>query len=145
MTYRHLSWAKPVLSATYGEGFYSARQVARGLRREVVFICVADLCLMKSLENRKILNRYGGKGDFLLLCDDGCFPSRQLLQHPVRILLLVTKQAGVRAFFLSEPLCHFAVGDVVYLVVTGAEQQSIHDAWHVAGDTSAACGLRGMV
>ena len=38
MTNRHLSWARPVLSATYGEGLYSARQIARGLRREVVFI-----------------------------------------------------------------------------------------------------------
>jgi len=52
----------------------------------------------------------------------------------------MAKQAGVRALFLTESLGHLCIGDVVCLVITGAKQQRIHDAWHVAGNTTAAFG-----
>src|SRR6202158_2070507 len=65
--------------------------------------------------------------------------------NPVHGFLLVTQQACIGAVFLAEMPRHPGVGDVVDLMGSGAKDQSIHNARHVAGDAAAGLRFRQMM
>ena len=71
-------------------------------------------------------------------------PRQQLLAKPLRAFLSMAEQASVRTFLLTKSQSHLSVGDVIYLMGPGFEQERIHDARHVARNTTAALGVDAM-
>ena len=57
----------------------------------------------------------------------------------------MAEQAGVGTLLLAESQSHFSVRDVIYLVGSSFKQKRIHNAGHVAGNTTAALGIDAMV
>jgi hypothetical protein len=72
-------------------------------------------------------------------------PRQQLLAQPLRAFVLVAEEACIGTFLLTKSQSHFSVGDVINLMGPGLEQESIHDAGHVARNASAALGVGEMV
>ena len=57
----------------------------------------------------------------------------------------MTEQAGIRTLFLAKSQGHLRPGDVINLMSSGFEQQRIHNAWHVTGNTTAPLCVERMV
>ena len=65
--------------------------------------------------------------------------------NPFRVLVRVALQACIRAVFLTESHGHFGVRDIVNLVRAHTQEHAIHNAGHVAGNTTAGLALDGMM
>ena len=57
----------------------------------------------------------------------------------------MTKQASIWTLFLTETQRHIRTGNIIDLMVAGAEQQRLHDSGHVARNAAAAFGSCGMM
>ena len=72
------------------------------------------------------------------------FPTRDLLLHPRRTFFGVALEARVGALGLPKALRHIWIWNVVDLMRARAEQQGIHDPWHMARNTPARLRSAGM-
>jgi hypothetical protein len=57
----------------------------------------------------------------------------------------MAEQARVGAVFRAETNGHLSIRDIVDLVRARTEQYAIHDAGHMAGDTTAGLYIQGMM
>ena len=57
----------------------------------------------------------------------------------------MAEQAGVGALFLAKTECHLSIGNIVDLVRARSEQYGIHDAGHMAGDTTTGLYIQGVM